>query len=143
MDAPNSINNVDNHLELVSRKNSYNDQNKRYSLTTTRQSSFNGDDHSQSISIISGNRQLVARTPSNLSAKSKSKRKKSSTGSDHTEKSDSSKSAPNRSRTRNNLTASFLRKKRAEYAGNLPILVKKKKKTKMIENQISHFIVTF
>lgn len=120
MDDPNNVNNFDNHLELVSRKNSYNDQTRPYSLTTTRQSSFNGDDPSLNISVISGNRQSVARTPSNLSTKSKSKRKKSATGSDHTERSDSSKSAPNRSRSKN-LTASFLRKKRAEYAGNSPL----------------------
>lgn len=126
-------NNFDtNHLELFSRRHSSRDvpstnsrdpnraaSNKRYSLSATsstanRQTSINGEEpHSSAISIISGSRSTVSRTPSNVSAKNKPRRKKSATGSDHTDRSDSS-----RVKSRNILTSSFLRRKRVEYAGN-------------------------
>lgn len=127
-------NNFDaNHMELFSRRHSSRDvpsantrdpnsgapSNKRYSLSATsnaanRQTSINGEEpHSSAISVISGSRSTVSRTPSNLSAKTKSKRKRSATGSDHTDPSDSS-----RVKHRNALTSSFLRRKRVEYAGN-------------------------
>lgn len=122
-------NNFDaNHMELFSRRHSSRDtpsannrdpNNKRYSLSATsttvnRQTSINGDEpHSSAISIISGSRSTVSRTPSNLSTKNKPKRKKSATGSDHTDRSDSC-----RMKNRNTLTSSFLRRKRVEYAGN-------------------------
>lgn len=126
-------NNFDaNHMELFSRRHSSREvpspnsrdtnkatSNKRYSLSATsstanRQTSINGDEpHSSAISIISGSRSTVSRTPSNLSAKNKPKRKKSATGSDHTDRSDSC-----RMKNRNTLTSSFLRRKRVEYAGN-------------------------
>lgn len=128
-------NNFDNsnHMELFSRRHSTREipstnsrdpnaaasSTKRYSLSATsgtahRQTSINGDEpHSSSISIISGSRTTVSRTPSNVSAKNKPKRKKSATGSDHTDRSD----IP-RPKNRGTLTSSFLRRKRVEYAGN-------------------------
>lgn len=122
-----------NHMELFSRRHSSRDvpssnsrdsnaiattsasSDKRYSLSAgARQTSVNGDEtHASAISIISGSRSTVSRTPSNLSAKTKPKRKKSATGSDHTDRSDGS-----RKKNRNTLTSSFLRRKRVEYAGN-------------------------
>lgn len=87
-----------------------------------QQSSFSYDDNNAPISTISGSTQpslaIVTRTPSNISKSSKTKdrRKKSATGSDVTDRSDSSKKT-NRRRLSNVLTSSFLRKKRIEYAG--------------------------
>lgn len=90
---------------------------------SNQQSSFSFDDNNSTITpiptISGGGTQaslgVVTRTPSNVS-KSKDKRKRSTTGSDLTDKSDSSKKT-NRRRLSNALTSSFLRKKRIEYAG--------------------------
>lgn len=120
--------NCDNHFELYSRRHSSRDvpsanvitdvTNKRFSLSTM--------ESSNPISIISGNRSVG---PKSTLKKSKSERKKSATGSDLTDKSDSS-SKVNRLKSRNALTSSFLRRKQIEYAGTdtflNEILVKKK-----------------
>lgn len=124
-------NKYDNSFELFSRRHSTrdvpdttqrnNDVAKRFSLQTsadanaprTNSNRNNIEEYnSSSISIISGSRSTEARTPS---IKLKPNRKRSTT-SDITEKSDTS-SKTNRTRGRNSLTSSFLRKKRIEYAG--------------------------
>lgn len=135
-------NNSDNHFELFSRRHSSRDvptisyrdasinanndpRTKRYSLSTDidaisvqRLNRMSANEYNSSaISIISGSRSNIAGLAHTSSTKSKSKRKKSSTGSDITEKSDSS-SKTNRAKGRNTLTSSFLRRKRIEYAGN-------------------------
>lgn len=124
-------NKYDNSFELFSRRHSTrdvpdttqrnNDVAKRFSLQTSADANApransnrnNIEEYnSSSISIISGSRSTEARTPS---IKLKPNRKRSTT-SDITEKSDTS-SKTNRTRGRNSLTSSFLRKKRIEYAG--------------------------
>lgn len=135
-------NNSDNHFELFSRRHSSRDvptinfrdasinanndpRTKRYSLSADidpisvqRLNRMSANEYNASaISIISGSRSNIDATAHTLSSKSKSKRKKSFTGSDITEKSDSSSKA-NRLKGRNALTSSFLRRKRIEYAGN-------------------------
>lgn len=129
-------NKFDNSFELFSRRHSTrdvpdaaqrnDDTTKRYSLQTstdlTNASRINRHNieefNSSSISIISGNRSTETRTPS---IKLKPSRKRSTT-SDVTVKSDTSSKA-NRTRGRNALTSSFLRKKRIEYAGEYIIFI--------------------
>lgn len=132
----NGNNSDNNHFELITRRHSSRDvplanvrdqlasagsdlNTKRYSLSTGIGGAAGAadDNMSASISILSGSRSTVARTPSNLSTKSKQqRRKKSSTGS--SDVTDSSSKA-NRNNKRNALTSSFLRRKRIEYTGTI------------------------
>lgn len=124
----------DNSFELFSRRHSTRDvpatsvarndaTNKRYSLSsgadavnasrTIRNIDNSLPFNSSSISIISASQ--LTTTP-NPSIRINQKRKRSTAGSDATDKSDSSTKV-NRLKGRNALTSSFLRRKRVEYAG--------------------------
>lgn len=117
-------------MELFSRRRSSTKSpssgNQRSSTSSTI-GGTNGIDNAPSspIPTISSRRSsqsvVFVRTPSMLSTSASqppynSERKKSKTGSDVSDKSDASKNTKKR-RISNVLTSSFLRRKRAEYAG--------------------------
>lgn len=135
----NMNNKSDNSFELFSRRHSTRDAPtsgvdrngdtvKRYSLSTgadaTSTSRINGRNtdefNTSSISVISGSRSTVTRTPS---VKLKTKRKRS-TSSEVTASDSSSKI--HRQKGRSALTSSFLRRKQVEYAGTFHIFTLKR-----------------
>lgn len=109
-------NNRDNSFELYSRRQSTRDVSASNDTNNTSHSmdrrSFD-EYNPTSISTISGNRSTDTRTSS---VKIKPNRKRSTTGSDVTDRSDASNKTT-RLKGRNALTSSFLRRKRVEYAG--------------------------
>lgn len=113
-------NNRDNSFELYPRRQSSrdvpasNDTNNTAAQPPPPQQQRSIDEFNPtSISIISGARTTDSRPPS---VKLKPNRKRSSAGSDVTDKNDANNKG-NRTKGRNSLTSSFLRRKRIEYAG--------------------------
>lgn len=116
-------NNRDNSFELYSRRQSSRDvppaPNDTNNTGAQPPQQYSIDEFNPtSISIISGGRTTDSRP---TSVKLKPNRKRSTAGSDVTDKNDANNKG-NRTKGRNTLTSSFLRRKRIEYAGTNNVL---------------------